>query len=324
METNKIVELAGRIRTNISKVIVGKEDIIDLMLVSLFSKGHVLLEDVPGTGKTMMAKCLSKSISCQFTRVQFTPDLLPSDLTGLNVYSQKTGDFSFKSGPIFTNILLADEINRATPRTQSSLLECMEEYQVTIDGMTRKLTPPFFVVATQNPLETQDTFRLPEPQMDRFFMRLKNGYPTIEEGKRILDRNEHTNPFEDLESITNGEEINEISAEISKNVKVNDTVKQYILEIVEKTRSSEQIIGGTSPRASIAIMRGVQAYAAIKGRDYAIPDDVKDLAVHCLSHRIMVKGFSAFGKTETQERIIQEILDSVPVPTEKIDTTEMI
>lgn len=324
METNRIVELAGRIRTNISKVIVGKEDIINLMLVSLFSKGHVLLEDVPGTGKTMMAKCLSKSISCQFTRVQFTPDLLPSDLTGLNVYSQKTGDFSFKSGPIFTNILLADEINRATPRTQSSLLECMEEYQVTVDGLTRKLPPPFFVIATQNPLETQGTFPLPEAQMDRFFMRLKNGYPTKEEGMSILDRNEHTNPFLDLESITNGDEINEISAEISKNVKVNDTVKQYILEIVEKTRSSEQIIGGTSPRASIAIMRGIQAYAAIKGRDYAIPDDVKDLTVHCLSHRIMVKGFSAFGKTETQERIIQEILDSVPVPTEKIETTEMI
>ena len=325
METNKVVELAGKIRENISKVIVGKDEIIDLMLVSLFSKGHVLLEDVPGVGKTMMAKCLSKSISCEFTRVQFTPDLLPSDLTGLNVYSQKTGDFSFKSGPVFTNILLADEINRATPRTQSSLLECMEEGQVTVDGETRKLTPPFFVIATQNPLETQGTFPLPEAQNDRFFMRLKNGYPSKEEGMQILDRNEHKNPFGDLLSITNGEEVNEIAAEISSNVKVNNTVKQYILEIIEKTRNSDQIIGGASPRASIAIMRGVQAYAAIQGRDYSIPDDVKYLAVHCLAHRISVKGFSALGKTETQERIIKEILDSVPVPTEKIDnSTEMI
>ena len=318
METKKIVELSAKIRDNIGKVIVGKGDIVDLMLVALYSKGHVLLEDVPGVGKTMAAKCLSRSISCEFTRVQFTPDLLPSDLTGLNVYNMKTSEFSFKHGPVFTNILLADEINRATPRTQSSLLECMEEAQVTVDGETRKLSPPFFVMATQNPLETQGTFPLPEAQMDRFIMRLKNGYPNKEEGIMILSKNASTIPFNQLESITNAEEIIEIQNMVS-DVKVNETVKAYILDLTEATRHNDQIMCGASPRATIALMRACQTYAAMQGREYVIPDDVKFLVVHVYSHRLSVKGFSAFGKTETQERIMQDIVDSIPVPTEKIE-----
>ena len=321
MDTKRIVDLSERIRNNVSKVIVGKDEVVNLMLTSMYASGHILLEDVPGTGKTMLARCISKSVSCEFTRVQFTPDLLPSDLTGLNVFSQSTGDFSFKKGPVFTNILLADEINRATPRTQSSLLECMEERQVTVDGETRKLDAPFLVVATQNPLETSGTFPLPEAQMDRFFCRLKNGYPSPEEGLQVLMKNEGRVPFNDLEEITNGQEIVEIAKEIT-NVKVNDTVKEYIADIIEVTRNHDQIIGGISPRGSISLMRGVQAYAALNGRDYAIPDDVQYLAIHCLAHRLTVKGFSALGKTQTQEKIISDILEMVPVPTEVIATED--
>ncbi len=321
METKRIVDLTERIMNNVSKVLVGRDEVCRLLLVSIYANGHVLLEDVPGVGKTMLAKCIAKSVSSQFKRVQFTPDLLPTDLTGLNVFNQKTSEFYFKAGPVFTNILLADEINRATPRTQSSLLECMDERQVTVDGITMKLDEPFLVVATQNPLETSGTFPLAEAQNDRFFCRLKNGFPTFAEGRMILNMNEGSEPFLNLEVITDAAEIVSISHEI-KQVKVNLAVKQYIIDIIEETRHHEEIIGGISPRGSIHMLRGVQALAAVSGRDYAIPDDVKYLAQHCFPHRLTIKGFSAYGKTETQERIIADIIERVPVPTEQIDDND--
>ena len=313
MDTNRVVEISQKVRENISKVMVGRNDTIDLLLTALLAKGHVLLDDVPGIGKKMMAKCLAKSISIELKRVQFTPDLLPSDLTGLNVYSQKTSTFNFKEGPIFTNILLAAEINRATPRTQSSLLECMEERQVTVDGVTRKLDSFFLVIATQNPLETQGIFPLPEAQNDRFFCRLKNGHPTKGDGFTILTNNESKDPFDDLTPVTTKAEIEAISQETNQ-VLVSQEIQEYMMNIVEETRNHEQIIGGISPRASIALLKGIQAYAAIKGRTYAIPEDVKYLSQFCLPHRLTLRGTGAYSKSEAQNRIIGDILENVPMP----------
>jgi len=316
MEAAQIKELSEKIRNNISKVIVGKEDVINKVLTALFCSGHVLLEDVPGTGKTSLAKSLSKSINCNFKRIQFTPDLLPSDLTGINYYNQKQQEFVFREGPIFANIVLADEINRATPRTQSSLLECMEECQVTIDGVTKQLTRPFFVIATQNPVEIQGTFPLPEAQLDRFFMRLKIGYPTVDEGKAILDRFQKQNPLPSINSVASAEEIIEVQDSIS-HIEVSDDVKKYIIDMVEATRKHEKIVLGISPRGSIALMRGAQAYAAINGRDFVTPDDVKYIAPSVLSHRIILKSHAITSGAENSEAIIKEIMDKVPVPIEE-------
>jgi len=316
MEAAQIKELSEKIRNNISKVIVGKEDVINKVLTALFCSGHVLLEDVPGTGKTSLAKSLSKSINCNFKRIQFTPDLLPSDLTGINYYNQKQQEFVFREGPIFANIVLADEINRATPRTQSSLLECMEECQVTIDGVTKQLTRPFFVIATQNPVEIQGTFPLPEAQLDRFFMRLKIGYPTVDEGKAILDRFQKQNPLPSINSVASAEEIIEVQDSIS-HIEVSDDVKKYIIDMVEATRKHEKIVLGISPRGSIALMRGAQAYAAINGRDFVTPDDVKYIAPSVLSHRIILKSHAITSGAEHSEAIIKEIMDKVPVPIEE-------
>lgn len=318
MKIEEIRELGQKLKENIRKVIVGKDEVIELVLVSLLSGGHVLLEDVPGLGKTVLAKSLAKSIGSEFKRIQFTPDLLPSDITGVNYFNPKTSEFVFRKGPIFANIVLADEINRATPRTQSSLLECMEERQVSIDGETSTLSNPFFVIATQNPVETQGTFVLPEAQMDRFNMKLSIGYPDKAQGKEILDRFQNKSPLPDLEAICTGEQVADAQRSYSS-VKITDDVKNYIIDIVEKTRNHENIALGVSPRGSLALMRSAQVYAAIKGRDFVTPEDIKSLAVPVLSHRIIIKGFSAIhSKGGTPENVMKAILSEVEVPLEKI------
>ena len=317
MKINDIKALTEKIKHNISSVIIGKEEIIDLILTSLVCGGHVLLEDVPGTGKTVLAKCLAKSIDCEFKRIQFTPDLLPSELTGIHYYNQKQGEFVFRPGPIFANIVLADEINRATPRTQSSLLECMEEKQVSIDGETKQLARPFFVIATQNPVETHGTFPLPEAQLDRFFMRLKMGYPSPREGKDILDRFQNSNPIQELQQIAKAEEITDAQASFSA-VKVNDALKGYIIDIVEATRKHERITLGISPRGSLALMRAAQVYAIIKGREFVTPDDIKYVAKPVLAHRIVLKGHAVSSGVDAAEAVIGDILGKVPVPVEEV------
>lgn len=320
MELERIKNMAQQIKENINKVIVGKEEVLDLLMVALIANGHVLVEDVPGTGKTMLAKSLTLSLGCQYKRIQFTPDLLPSDITGMNIFNQKTFDFEFKPGPVFTNIILADEINRATPRTQSSLLECMEERQITIDGVTRKLEAPFFVIATQNPVETQGTFPLPEAQLDRFFLKLKIGYPTTEEALGILDRFIQHNPLEELKSVVSGEEIAEAQQSYQK-VLVSQPIREYIIRIIEKSRTMEQIVLGVSPRGSLALMRASQVYAILQGRSYVLPDDIKALVKPVLGHRMIVK--STYGiKGNQTEPVLEEILESVPVPTEELQFSE--
>ncbi|HEY5561436.1 MAG TPA: MoxR family ATPase [Clostridiaceae bacterium] len=314
MEINEVEELGKKIKNNIEKVIVGKASIIDILITALIAGGHVLLEDVPGTGKTVLAKTLAKSIGVTFKRVQFTPDLLPSDLTGINYFNQKEGEFVLRRGPVFTNILLSDEINRATPRTQSSLLECMEEKQVTIDGVTYGLEAPFFVIATQNPVETQGTFPLPEAQLDRFLIKTGMGYPNLEDGKKILERFILDNPFKDLKSVCTSEEITDASL-AAKKVYIASALLEYILRLVEETLNNPSIILGCSPRGSLALMRASQVYAALKGRNYVIPEDIKFLAKFVLAHRLILKD-SIKIKGVTGEKIISDILETVTVPTE--------
>ena len=316
MELAEIKKLADEIKSNISKVLVGREDTTEMVLISLLCAGHVLLEDVPGVGKTMLAKCLSKSIDCEFKRIQFTPDLLPSDITGINYFDQKRGDFIFRPGPLFSNIVLADEINRATPRTQSSLLECMEEGQVTVDGDTRQLNTPFFVIATQNPVETRGTFPLPEAQLDRFFMRLRMGYPSEQEGRMILQRFRNSDPSAALRTVAAGSEVTDAQASFSA-VKVSDAVEQYILSIVEATRHDEKISLGVSPRGCIALMKAAQVNAVLSSRDFVLPDDVKRVAVPVLAHRLILKGHAIVSGTENAENAVREILKRITVPTEE-------
>jgi len=315
MRFDHIYELAEKVKSNIQRVIVGKEDIIELLLVALISSGHVLLEDVPGMGKTLLAKCLAKSLDCTFKRVQFTPDLLPSDLSGINYFNQKIGEFEFRPGPIFTNILLADEINRATPRTQSSLLECMEERQVTIDGETMELQQPFMVIATQNPIEIQGTFPLPEAQLDRFLLKVEMGYPSTSEGIEILKRFKEKNPFDEIPPVVSREEILAAQRDYV-NVYVSDDILRYIVSIVEKTRKHNDVHLGVSPRGSQALLRASQVYAILRGRDYVIPDDVKAMAKPVLRHRMILRNVMA-AKGGQQDEIIAQILMQVPVPTEE-------
>lgn len=315
MQNIQIKELYLTLKNNIGQVIVGKDEVIDKVIISCFCAGHILLEDVPGTGKTTLAKALAKSIDGEFKRVQFTPDLLPSDVTGINFYNQKLEEFIFKKGPIFTNLLLADEINRATPRTQSSLLECMEERQATIDGMTYSMAQPFIVIATQNPIEIQGTFPLPEAQLDRFFMKLSVGYPGSEYEREMLTNFITVSPLENLKSVASREDILSAQEQI-KSIGVNDAVKEYILNIVEATRQNDKIRLGVSPRGTLALMRAAQGVAGINGRDYVIPDDVKAICTDILSHRIICKGCNMSQGSVVAKEQIRSILAEVPVPIE--------
>lgn len=310
-----LAALSEKIMENMGKVVVGKKDVIQRVLVTLFCGGHVLLEDIPGSGKTTMAKTLARSLSCAFSRVQFTPDLLPSDVTGLNFYNQKLQEFIFKKGPIFANVVLADEINRATPRTQSSLLECMEEKQITVDGTTYPLDQPFFVIATQNPVETQGTFPLPEAQLDRFFVKLAMGYPEAAEESAILERFVAAQPLNTIEPVATGEDLMQAMREVGE-ISVSPAVRDYVVALVGATRNNDKIRLGVSPRGSLALLRAAQAYAGISDRTFVTPDDVKAMAPAVLAHRIIARGYGfADGKTSNEE-LIAEILKSVPVPME--------
>lgn len=315
MQFTMIKEMADNVKKNIHQVIIGKDETIDLLLVALISSGHVLLEDVPGTGKTLMAKSLAQSLSCSFKRIQFTPDLLPSDVTGIHFYNQKMGEFEFRSGPIFANIVLADEINRATPRTQSSLLECMEEKQATIDGETHYLELPFMVIATQNPLESQGTFPLPEAQLDRFLLKLNLGYPSKEEGIAILKRFKERNPIDEIQPVAGRNLILEAQKLYSK-VYVSDDMLRYIMDVVEMTRSHEHVELGVSPRGSQALLKAVQVYAILQGREYVIPDDVKALAKPVLGHRMVLTQMKRVGENQA-DSVLEDILNKVPVPSEE-------
>lgn len=302
-----------KVKANIQKVMVGKNRVIELVLTALIAGGHVLLEDVPGTGKTLLAKTLAKSLQAEFSRIQFTPDLLPSDVTGMNYFNQKQGEFVFRKGPVFANILLGDEINRATPRTQSSLLECMEEKQVTIDGKTWAVGTPFFVIATQNPVETAGTFPLPEAQLDRFLMHIPMGLPDAGEELTILERFIRRSPLEEIAPVMQLEELSGLQ-NVCREVYVHKALMEYMTALAQATRDYTKVLMGVSPRGTLALLRASQAYALVKGRDYVVPEDVKELAVPILAHRIVPAG----GGLDSGEkrRFIEQTTQTVPVPAE--------
>jgi MoxR-like ATPase len=306
-----VQEPAERVVANVERVIIGKHLEVRMALVALLCEGHILIEDVPGVGKTMLAKALSKSIGCSFRRIQFTPDLLPSDVTGLSIFNQKTQEFEFRPGPIMAQVVLADEINRATPKTQSALLECMEERQATIDGTTYPMPSPFLVIATQNPIEYEGTFALPEAQLDRFMLRLRLGYPKAMEEIVILDEQKRLHPIDDLRQVLSLEELRQMQSGI-KEIYVDQTVAEYIVRLVTATREHADVYLGSSPRGSINLYRSSQALAALEGRDYVIPDDVKQLAVAVLAHRLIIKTQASLREIDP-DTIVREILGQVPV-----------
>jgi MoxR-like ATPase len=308
-----IAQSTDKVIDNVEKVIVGKRAEVKLALVALLCQGHLLIEDVPGTGKTSLAKAISKSLGCSFRRIQFTPDLLPSDVTGLSIYNQNTQEFEFRPGPIMAQIFLADDINRATPKTQSSLLECMEERQATIDGVTYQMPDPFLVIATQNPIEYEGTFALPEAQLDRFMLRIQLGYPQHAEEVRILDEHKTHRPIDDIDEVITDKELHAMQEGV-REIYVDPQVSDYIVRLVTATRNHPDIYLGASPRGSLALYRAGQAYAALSGRDYVIPDDVKALAIPALAHRTIVKTAATVRDVDST-LIIRELLDSVPVET---------
>ncbi len=307
-------EIAARVRENIKRVIVGKDDVIDLMMIAVLSEGHILLEDVPGTGKTTLAKAMAISLGCTFRRIQFTPDLLPSDVTGVYFFNQKTQAFEFRPGPVLSQVVLADEINRATPRTQSAMLEGMQERQITIDGETHPLPRPFLVMATQNPIELEGTFPLPEAQLDRFLLRVALGYPTEEQENAILRRFRTDDPLESLEAVTDPAAILDRIRQV-RDIHVADAVQDYLITIARRTRSYDEIDLGASPRATMALYRTAQARAAIAGRDFVLPDDVKYLAPFVLTHRIQVSPQTRLRGRRTED-VISDLVNTIPVPVE--------
>jgi MoxR-like ATPase len=304
--------IAQRIVDNVEKVIVGKHGAVQLTIIALLCEGHLLIEDVPGTGKTVLAKSVARSLGCDFRRIQFTPDMLPSDVTGVSVFNQKTLEFEFRPGPVMAQVVLTDEINRATPKTQSALLEAMEERQITVDGVTYPMEQPFLVLATQNPIEYEGTFPLPEAQLDRFMMRISLGYPNGEDEIMVLDRQQHRHPVIDLEQVVSSEELVQAQEQI-KEIHLNELVKEYIVRLVRATRKHPDVYLGASPRGSLALYKTGQARAAMLGRDYVIPDDIKALAMVTLAHRLIISP-SARIKNVDPRAVIQEILDSIPVP----------
>ncbi len=307
-----ITELAGELIANVERVIVGKRDVVELTLVALLCQGHVLIEDVPGVGKTTLAKTFAKSLGCTFKRIQFTPDLLPTDITGNSVYNQRTTEFDFRPGPVFAQMVLADEINRATPKTQSALLECMEERQVTIEGSSMCMPEPFLVMATQNPIEYEGTFVLPEAQLDRFLLRIKLGYPAAEQEMNILEMQQKAHPLESLRQVIDVQELLWMEREV-RGVYVDPVLREYIVGLVSATRSHADVYLGASPRGSLALFKTAQALAAMQGRNYVLPDDIKAMAPHTLAHRIIVNPASRM-KDFSGDMVVAEVLKSVPVP----------
>ncbi|MFN8630209.1 MAG: MoxR family ATPase [Chloroflexota bacterium] len=308
-----IAAVGDRVLENVERVIVGKHHEVRLALVALLCRGHVLIEDVPGTGKTVLAKSIAKSLGCSFRRIQFTPDLLPSDVTGLSIYNQKTQEFEFRPGPIMSQVVLADEINRATPKTQSSLLECMDERQATIDGVTHQMPDPFLVIATQNPIEYEGTFALPEAQLDRFMLRIRLGYRPRRRGSRSSTTRRSRHPLDDLEEVISGDELRGLQAAV-REIYVDPAVSNYIVRLVAATRAHPDVYLGASPRGSIALYRASQALAGLLGREYVIPDDVKALAEPALAHRVIIKTASTIHDVSSAH-VIRELLDSTPIET---------
>ena len=303
---------ARAIVENVSKVIVGKTPVIEQTLAALLAQGHILVEDVPGVGKTMLAKSLAASLGCQFKRIQFTPDLLPSDITGISIYNQSTATFEFRPGPVIAQVVLADEINRATPKTQSALLEAMEEWQVSVDGSTHYLDPPFIVLATQNPIEYEGTFPLPEAQLDRFMIRVSLGYPDFAEELAVIERQEQTHPIDELDAVATPEDVVRLQ-EAAREVYVDGLVREYIVGLAEATRSHEDVALGASPRASLGMFRMARAYALVQNRDYVIPDDVQSLAYGVLGHRLILSPAARMRRLQPRE-VVDRLLESVPIP----------
>lgn len=311
-EIDRVREAALSIVENIKKVIIGKDSAVELAVVTLLCQGHALIEDVPGVGKTMLARSLARSTGCTFRRIQFTPDLLPSDITGVSIYNQQSGEFEFKAGPILSQLVLADEINRATPKTQSALLESMDEQQVTVEGVTHALPAPFTVMATQNPIEYEGTFPLPEAQLDRFLATITLGYPSIEEELAIVNRQEQAHPIDTLGEVVSAEEIIEIQRSV-RGVYVDDLIREYVVTLVDRTRTHPDAALGSSPRGSLALFRGAQALALVRGRDFALPDDVKELAKPMLSHRIIVSPAGRMRGIQSAD-VVESVLDETPIP----------